>query len=226
VPRPRSVSDEEILYATMQVMGRRGPLDMTLAHVADEVGLTPAALIKRFGSKRDLLLAVSRAGSEGMAEGFEQLRRTQRSPLEALRRATTHLARVTRSAEELAHHLAFLQIDVTDPDFRAPMLAMSRATLAGYRALLDDAVADGELAPCDTAALARLLNAVVGGSLIAWAVFRDGSAEAWVRADIDAALAPYLTASSSPSTARAARRGRAPSPSRARARTPALARSR
>jgi AcrR family transcriptional regulator len=189
--RPRTVSDEGILAATIRAMTRLGPVKLTLADVADEAGLSPAALIKRFGSKRGLLLAVSTAGSTGMAEGFRALRKRYASPLEALLVATTFLARHTKSAEELANHLAFLQIDVTDPEFRKPMVVMSRATLAGYEACIRDAIAARELRRCDAKALARAINAVVGGSLISWAVFRKGSAERWVRADVETVLAPY-----------------------------------
>jgi AcrR family transcriptional regulator len=189
--RPRTVSDEAILMAAIRAMTRLGPIRLTLAAVAEEAGLSPAALVKRFGSKRALLLAVSNSAGGGMAEGFAALRAAHRSPLAALVAATTFLAKNTRSAEELANHLAFLQIDVTDPEFRKPMVAMQRGTLAGYQALLDDAIAAGELRRCDTAAVARALNAVVGGSLIAWAVFRKGTAEAWVAADVETVLAPY-----------------------------------
>ena len=189
--RPRTVSDEKILWATIGAMSRLGPVKLTLADVAQDVGLSPAALVKRFGSKRGLLLAVSKAGSAGMEGGFAAMREKAASPLAALLEATTMLARHTRSAEELANHLAFLQVDVTDPEFRAEMLAMSRATLDGYRGLLDDAVKKKELRACDTKQLARTVSAVVGGSLIAWAVFRKGTAVAWVRADVEAVLAPY-----------------------------------
>lgn len=191
--RPRTVTDDAILAATMRAMARRGPVELTLADVAEEVGLSPAALIKRFGSKRGLLLAVSTSAVAGMKGAFAALRRAHASPLAALLEATTQLARHTASPEELANHLAFLQIDVTDPDFRKPMLEMSRATLAGYEQLLDDAIARRELRPCDTRALARVLNAVVGGSLIAWAVFRKGRAADWVRADVETVLAPHRT---------------------------------
>jgi AcrR family transcriptional regulator len=191
VGRRRTVSDDEILHATMSAMSRHGPIDMTLAHVAGAVGVTPAALIKRFGSKRGLLLAVSRAGSTGMAAAFAQLRASAKSPLAALIDATTQLARGTRSPEEAAHHLAFLHTDVTDPDFRKPMVEMTRATLAGYTNLIGDAIAKRELRDCDPPTLARVLYAIVGGSMITWAVLRKGSAEACVRADIEAALAPY-----------------------------------
>jgi AcrR family transcriptional regulator len=191
VGRRRTVSDDDILYATMNAMGRHGPIDLTLAHVAEAVGITPAALIKRFGSKRELLLAVSRAGSTGMATAFAQLRASAKSPLGALIDATTQLAKGTRSPEEAAHHLAFLHTDVTDPDFRKPMLEMTRATLTGYEGLVADALAKRELRDCEPAALARVLYAIVGGSMITWAVIRKGTAEAWVRADIEAAIAPY-----------------------------------
>lgn len=189
--RPRTISDDVILRATMDAMGRHGPLELTLAHVAEAVGITPAALIKRFGSKRELLLAVSRAGTADTAAAFAHQRAAAPSPLAALIDATLSLARATRSPEEAAHHLAFLHTDVTDPDFRAPMLEITRAMLDGYAALIREAIAARELAGCDPRALARVLYAIVGGSMIAWAVVRQGTAEAWVRADVEAALAPY-----------------------------------
>ena len=46
--------------ATMRVMQRRSPVDLTLADVAKEAGVVPATLIQRFGTKRSLLLAACR----------------------------------------------------------------------------------------------------------------------------------------------------------------------
>jgi len=95
------------------------------------------------------------------------------------------------SPEELANSLAFLQIDISDPEFHQHTLEMSKKHLAGYKALLKDAIAAGELKPHDTARMARAINAMSGGSLIAWAILREGSAERWVRRDIETLLAPY-----------------------------------
>ncbi len=96
-----------------------------------------------------------------------------------------------KTPEELANGLAFLQMDVSDPDFHRLALENSQRTLAGYRALLDDAVAAGELVECDTANLAHAVGALSGGSLIAWAIHRDGSAEDWVRRDLETLISPY-----------------------------------
>jgi AcrR family transcriptional regulator len=191
-PRPRTVADGDILTATAAVMSRLGPARLTLADVAKEVGLSPATLVQRFGSKRGLLLAVAEVAAGGMDEAFAMVRAAHPSPLEALLDCATFLTRHSNSPEELVNHLAFfLQIDVSDPDFYRHTLLSSRATLAGYKRLLQEAIEEGELVECDTAALARIVSAVAGGSLMAWAVFREGAAEAWVRKDLEAVLAPY-----------------------------------
>lgn len=190
-PRPRTVSDERILIAAAGAINRLGPERLTLGDVAREVGLSPATLLQRFGSKRGLLLALAEMGAGSVEGCFEAVRGTHASPLEALLAAATGITRHMKSPEALSNGLAFLQMDVSDPDFRRLALAQSRGTLAGYRALLDEAVAAGELMPCDTDSLARAIGALSGGSLIAWAIHRHGTAEKWVRHDLDTLIAPH-----------------------------------
>lgn len=62
MPRPRTVSDEAILDAVLALAHRVGPAEVTLAAAADEVGLSAATLVQRFGTKRDLLLAADKRG--------------------------------------------------------------------------------------------------------------------------------------------------------------------
>ena len=193
-PRPRTVSDTDILIATHRVISRVGPARFTLSDVARESGLSPATLVQRFGSKRGLLLALAEMAKDSVGACFDAVRSGHRSPLDALLAAATEMTRQVKSPEELANGLAFLQIDLSDPDFHALALENARRIEAGYRDLLDAAVEAGELRPCDTLHLARTVGAVSGGSLIAWAIQREGTAEAWVRADLNTLLAPYRTA--------------------------------
>ena len=93
--------------------------------------------------------------------------------------------------EMLANNLAFLQLDLTDPEFRPWTLLNARSTAAGYRALIEDAIRAKELKRCDTAALARLINATLHGSMVSWAFFQEGSAADWVRRDMETLLKPY-----------------------------------
>ena len=57
----------------------------------------------------------------------------------------------------------------------------------------DPAVVAGELQKnVDVPRLARLIEAIIGGSLMSWACYREGSAAAWIRQDVDAVLEPHL----------------------------------
>jgi AcrR family transcriptional regulator len=190
-PRPRTVDDAGILEAARRIISRHGPGRFTLADVGAEVGLSAAALVRRFGSKRGLMLALARAARDSVDACFDAVRASHQSPLAALLAAGTEMTRYVNSPEEMSNHLAFLQTDLSDPDFYAVMLENSRRIVDGYRRLLDEAVEAGELVRCDTARLARAVDALAGGSLIGWAVQREGTAEAWVRHDLNTLLEPY-----------------------------------
>lgn len=192
--RPRTVSDEDLIDATIRVMSRLGPVKLTLAEVAKEAGVTAATLVQRFGSKRGLMLKIAADAAESGDGCFDMVRAAHPdSPLDALIAAAAGMAQMANTPEELSNSLAFLQIDISDPEFYQHTLKLSKKTLAGYRALLKQAVAAGELKPHDTARMARAINAITGGSLISWAVFREGSAEKWLRRDLETLLAPYRT---------------------------------
>ena len=190
-PRPRTIPDAAVVAAALRAIGRLGPAKVTLADVAREAGLAPATLVQRFGSKRGLLLAVARMSVDDVDACFELVRQAHRSPLAALVAGTVEMARYVKSPDELANNLAFLQMDISDPEFHEVAVKNSRRMLAGYRRLLDEAVAAGELVPCDTLRLARAVGAVSGGSLLSWAVLREGTADRYVRKDVATVLDPY-----------------------------------
>ena len=190
-PRPRKASDEEVFAAAVRLMSRLGPHEITLADIAGEAGITASALVQRFGSKRALLLSLAEqmAGATGATfAGF-----ASRSPLATIRAYGRCMAGLGPSAEALAHNLAWLQQDLSDPDFRRCTLRQARATRRELERLVREAVAAGELASdTDPAALARAIEITVGGSLMAWAVYQEGTSAAWIAHDLERLLGPYL----------------------------------
>src|SRR6266478_7390986 len=190
-PRPRQTSDEAILMATMRVMQGRSPVDLTLADVAKEAGVVPATLIQRFGTKRGLLLAACRTAPGTVPQQFAAARAKYKSPLKTLIELYADCTAFAPTPEAMANGLAYLQIDLTDPDFHAITLAQFLALRHETQKLLAAAVATRELRPCDTAELARLIQHVNGGAMLSWAVYRQGSVASWVRADLEALLLRY-----------------------------------
>lgn len=190
-PRPRQASDEQILQAVFRAMTRLGPARLTLADVAGEAGISAAALVQRFGSKRALLLAAAADAAGGSDYIFPGLRARHRSPVAALLGMADCMTLMGSTPEAIANTLAFLQIDLTDPDFHRHALAASRGIHAGLRALVKDAIAAGELRRCDPGRLASALQATMNGSMLNWAVHREGAMVAWIRKDLRTVLAPY-----------------------------------
>jgi AcrR family transcriptional regulator len=187
-------SDDAVFAGAQRAMIKRGPHELTLADIAAEAGVSPGRLVQRYGSKRGLLLLLAErfAGSAGAV--FEALRAAHRSPLSTLRAYAVCMADLAPTPEALCRNLAYLQTDLTDPDFRTHLLTNARATRREIESLLRSAIMAGELrGNVDVRSLARAVEAVVSGSLMTWACYREGSAARWIRHDLDAVLRAYLS---------------------------------
>ncbi|MFJ6822470.1 TetR/AcrR family transcriptional regulator [Streptomyces niveus] len=195
--RPRGVDDAVILRATADVVGRIGPAGLTLAAVAREVGVVPGTLMQRFGSKRGLLLALAeRAAESAEADARtspERLRREHGSALAALTALLVESTEPMTTPQTYANHLAFLSLDLGEPDFHAHALTVHRAERRAVEELLTAAVAAGELrAGTDVRPLARSVQAMSSGAGLVWALDREGTLARRMRQEIDEVLARHV----------------------------------
>ena len=191
-PRRKSASDADILDAAARVILRVGPTGFRLSDVAEEIGLAPATVLQRFKSKRALLRAVAAHGTQTIREDFASRRAKASSPLDALLAISPQVRTIARSRRCVTNKLAFLQLGLSDPAFQRHLQAHYRVVHLELRHLVDEAVRAGELMPCRSDAVAHALMAVLHGSLLLWAITRDGSAaETRLRSDMEAVLEPY-----------------------------------
>lgn len=61
--RPKTVSDESILQAALDLLGEKGA-SFTLTDIAQRVGLSRATLIQRFGNREAILVRMSQQNLE------------------------------------------------------------------------------------------------------------------------------------------------------------------
>jgi AcrR family transcriptional regulator len=191
-PRPRTVEDSTILAAAVNVLRRIGPERMTLADGGEAAGLSAATLVQRFGSKRDLMLSVLKFTTDGLEHRFETAISNSESPLEAIFAAAMDRA-PSAGPEEVANVLAFYLSDFGDPDFRSLALENSRKAIAGFKRMLDEAVAEGEIAESyiDTTQLAETIYSLMMGTLLTWTVSGEGTYRAKIRNELDVLLRPF-----------------------------------
>jgi AcrR family transcriptional regulator len=196
MPRPRTISDEAVLDTVLALAYRVGPARVTFAAAAAEVGLSAATLVQRFGTKRDLLLAADKRGIDLWVAALD--RSTADSPLTRVVEGLVFAAGPVATPEQMANSVALLQLDLADPDFHAETLRGARAVRARILRDLGAALEAGELrSDSDLARLAALVETTYHGAMIGWAIHREGTLADWMREQLEAALAPHRTASSS-----------------------------
>jgi len=116
------------------------------------------------------------------------------SPLATLRDFALSSVAHIKEREELGNGLGFVQLDVSDPEFRAHALAHSAAIVDSCTRMLLAAQEAGELKPdVDVPALARFTLVCFNGALQVWAVNGWGSLSDFLRDQFDLLLSPYLT---------------------------------
>jgi AcrR family transcriptional regulator len=190
MPRPRTVSDEAILDAVLELAQRVGPANVTLAAAAAEAGLSAGTLVQRFGTKRELLLAADKRGIDRWVGGLDAT--SAASPVARVTEGLVLAVEPDTTPEQMANSVAMLQLDLAEPDFHAETLRGARAIRARIRTELEAALATGELRPgTDVPTLAKLVETTYHGALIGWAIHREGKVTDWLRDQLDAVLAPH-----------------------------------
>ena len=190
MPRTRTVSDEAILDAALDLAHRIGPARLTFAAVGAEVGLSAATLVQRFGTKRDLLLAADKRGVDRWVGAMG--RATAASPLARVVEGLVLAVDDVATPELMANSVAMLQLDLADPDFHAETLRGARAVRAHIEGELRAALEADELrAGTDVASLATLVETAYHGAMIGWAIHRERSLADWMRGQVEGVLAPH-----------------------------------
>lgn len=127
--RPRTVTDDAILEAAMGLMYRDGPDALTFAAVGRIVGLSPATLVQRYGTKEAFLQAAMLRGWDQLDAQTAELDRTADVSPEGAVALLVSMIPPGMGDEEHAMGLAVLREDMRDPVLRARGTAW-RAALA------------------------------------------------------------------------------------------------
>lgn len=168
--RRDAVSDDAVMAAVVEVLGRDGP-GAPLAAMAARAGLSAPRLIQRHGSRDRLILA---AFEWWAARHLEALDRAGAGPRP--RRALLNLltgGRRKMSARELAVGAQWLVVEWASPalrGFNRRFLPRLRDRLA---AVLRAAVRTGELAPHDSRAVAERLVVYLFGMALYYPLMHD-----------------------------------------------------
>lgn len=178
VPRRKLVSDSALLDEVVRFIGERGPSGFSLAELGQQVGLAPATLIQRFGSKQALIeRAIGRANEQLLAT-VSRAPEPENNAEAALVRWLVELSHPFRTRPLIAAHLVFLRRDLLQQELRSKATRHSHLV---QRRLCQFLVALGPATARDARSTARALEAHWHGLVIQWAIAGRGSLDAWLR---------------------------------------------
>ena len=186
--RPRTVSDDSIYRAAVTVLAQHGSSGLTLARLAAVLGVTPAAVRQRFGSKRGLLLAMAGRRAADVEAGFAAARAAEGSPIHALQAALLNRLEGLSDPVRLANAISAYVDNAGDPDLRALFDAELTAMEDGVGKLLAEAAESGEIRGPVTPQLTSTVFAAFEGALTVWAIAPRGSLEDRIREALDFVL--------------------------------------
>jgi AcrR family transcriptional regulator len=165
MPRPKLITDEEILDRALPVMAQAGPGGFTMADVARAVGVAPATLHQRFGDKQSLVeRAFARdnarfvAWLEGLPDGVG---------VDVVIQVYAEATKLFGDSPSLADHLLWLREDIRDPGLNR----LARERFGLFRAVIVKRLPPMPIPP-DRAA--DLLDALHHGAVVQWALEPEG----------------------------------------------------
>jgi AcrR family transcriptional regulator len=190
--RPIETADDALLDAAERALSVHGPAAFTLARAAELAGVAAATLIKRFGSKRELFVRLSRRWVESLDGELDAVEATCGSPLHCVRALALHNYHDLDNPEQAPRQLAALAVDLQDAELRGLLHEGWGKVRTRLERQLAAAATAGELAgspPPDQ--LARIVYGAMEGGCLTWSVHPEGSLVTRLSADLDALLSGW-----------------------------------
>ena len=177
--RLKTVSEEGVLDAAAEVLGKAGPAGLTLAAVGAIAGLSPATLVQRYGTREALMRAALLRMWDRLDEATARAdARHPATPEGAVGLLVSLTGRYSGSGDEdMAQGLLLLREDFRDPALRARGVAWGDVLA---RALGRRLSGDTERAEM----LGRLMASQWQGCLIWWGFSREGALRSYVRREL------------------------------------------
>ena len=175
--RPRSVSDDHILDATLQLLLRQGSASLTLAAVGKAAGLAAATLVQRFASRDALIRAALERAWDGLDAATADADAREAEDFDGALAVLAALSPTPAAAADYVDGLLLLREDLTDPVLRARGVAwLETLALALGRRLTAD--------PQARRPLGRLMVCQWQGAQIWWAFGRRGDPVEFITAQL------------------------------------------
>lgn len=185
MPPKKLIDDDQVLEKALFVISEKGPETFTLADVGKAVGLAPATLMQRFGSKRALLIKAAKHVPAKLKRDLEKLKAKALAWDAELMVLLSEVPEGFGTRQDIANSLGLLKLDMVDPELHPIARELMDRVRTRIRELLEQAKSEGNLvSKTPVEVLAGELDALRHGLVIQWTLSGDGSLQGWLKKGI------------------------------------------
>ena len=176
------IDDESVLEKALLVISDLGPESFTLAAIGEAVGLAPATLLQRFGSKQQLLVRAAKQANVKFKADLAALEKRGLPWHEELIHLLIGMPEGFGSRQDIANSLGVLKLDMVDPELHPIARQLFEELRKRIHTLLLQGQASGQL---DEAADVEIttweLDALRHGLVIQWTLSGTGTLHTWMK---------------------------------------------
>jgi AcrR family transcriptional regulator len=175
--RKKNIDDATVLEKALLVISDRGPESFTLTDIGKAVGLAPATLLQRFGSKQSLLILAAKHAGTQLKQSLKQQEEKHLSWDEELVAILGELPEGFRTRQDIANSLGLLKLDMIDPQLHP----IARDHFCQFRGRVKEILRQALTASEDIEAISWQLDALRHGLIIQWTLAGEGDLQNWLQ---------------------------------------------
>jgi AcrR family transcriptional regulator len=180
--KSKAISNEVILDKALLVISDKGPETFTLADISKVVGLSPATLLQRFGSKQTLLIRAAKQANVKLNHDLAALKEKQLPWDQELIHFLCDIPEGFGSRRDIANSLGVLKLDMIDPELHP----IARKLFETFRKRIGELIKKGQACneisgSIDIQALVWELDALRHGLVIQWTLSGKGTLQKWMK---------------------------------------------
>lgn len=182
MPRKKKTADLVILKMILEVITKIGATEFSLEDLSKKTGLSPATLLQRFGSKKNILYKALELANQELKDNFANRSLVNNSPLQEIMGIYLEFSSSTLTPKDVAGGLDILKLDITEKKLNAITRKYFETRRKKIAALVVLAQEKGEIPEdVDATDLVWNLESLWQGSIMLWALIGDGKLHDWLK---------------------------------------------
>lgn len=182
MPRKKTIDDKTILKMVLEVITKVGSTTFSLEDLREKTGLSPATLLQRFGSKKNLLHKAIELSNNDLEDNFTNRVAISKSPIQEIINIYLELSMPFSRPIDVANGLDILKLDITEKKLNKLTRKYFEIRRKKIESLIILAQEKNEItSKINAAELVWVLESLWQGSIMLWALIGEGQIREWLK---------------------------------------------